>query len=106
MVRYESTASLVTAMTSISLGFSFFAVVLRFVSRGMISKRINPDDWLIAFAWVCSISWKSRFARHVLNLLRRYCLLELFLAFVWVSLAPSLSICLLDSIKLLMVSFF
>jgi hypothetical protein len=31
---------------------SFAAVVLRFVARGWIVRKITVDDWLIAVAWV------------------------------------------------------
>lgn len=51
--QYESNASLIVAVTMSFLGLSFIVVTLRFVSRGLILKRISADDWLILLAWVC-----------------------------------------------------
>jgi hypothetical protein len=31
---------------------SFVAVVLRFISRTLVRRRITVDDWLILLAWV------------------------------------------------------
>lgn len=50
----EPEATLVVAVTTLCLGLSFVAVVLRFISRGIILRKINVDDWLIALAWVRS----------------------------------------------------
>jgi hypothetical protein len=45
--------SVVVMVIMICLGLSFTAVVLRFVSRGLILKKVNADDWLIVLSWVC-----------------------------------------------------
>ncbi|KAH0614803.1 uncharacterized protein H6S33_000439 [Morchella sextelata] len=46
--------SVVVMVIMICLGLSFTAVVLRFVSRGLILKKVNADDWLIVLSWILS----------------------------------------------------